>query len=189
MTKQCSLKGLPVNNVIPVVRGRYMRNQIEIAHREMRGMCATAAQRAEIDRIWALRRAENATIFDGLQVRLDGWQATAEKLLLSTSLTSYREFIGTNLNHPEWLKTLGDDFLSNPIGVSGTIKTADYFLIFGVRGFKVAEYSGYMDTIGGNLSPTLHLTDGKIDPFKAFISEVCEELTVTEPQINSVFSA
>src|SRR5882724_1776693 len=179
--KEPSIKAQLLKSVIPLVQGRYTFETLSIAHRDIRGAKIDQSQRQEIDRVWESRLSANPSLFDGLQVRLDSGQITDGKLILRTSLTSYSEFLGTNLSHPDW----PDSSLANPIGVSGIVLTEDGYLVLGVRAANLGEYCGYIDTIGGNLSPTLHVTNDEIDPFKAFSSEVEEELSIESGQIRS----
>jgi hypothetical protein len=179
--KESSIKAQLLKSVIPLVQGRYTNETVTIKHRDLRGIKTTSPQNDEIDRVWQSRLSDNPSLFDGLQVRLDSWQVDEERLILHTSLTSYREFLGTNLSHPDWTEAS----LANPIGVSGLVFTSDGYIILGVRSADLGEYSGYIDTIGGNLSPSLHVTNNMIDPFKAFSSEVEEELSIESGQIES----
>jgi len=177
--KESSIKALLLKSVIPLVQGHYGFETLSILHRDVRGIETTVSQNDEIDHVWLTRVSSNPNLFDGLQVRLDSWRTDNKCLILNTSLTSYREFLGTNLNRPDWPESC----LANPIGVSGLVFTLDKFIVLGVRAGDLGEYSGYIDTFGGNLSPSLHVTNCAIDPFKAFDCEVEEELAIDAKQI------
>jgi hypothetical protein len=178
--KESSIKAQLFKSVIPLVQGSYTFETVAINHRQVSGVEITSTQNEEIDRIWQFRLSNNPSLFDGLQVRLDSWRVDNHRLVLETSLTSYREFLGTNLSHPDW----PESSLANPIGVSGLVITSDSFVVLGTRSADVAEYCGYVDTVGGNLSPSQHVTNKVIDPFKAFSTEVEEELSIDSWQIN-----
>src|SRR5436853_6893223 len=53
-----------------------------------------------IEREWALAKIQLAEhLFDGAMCRLERWSSLPGELKLELSLTSYKTFLGTNLNH------------------------------------------------------------------------------------------
>ncbi len=78
----------------------------------------TAADEAAIAARWAQRQAAGAgiSLFDGPMGRLETWQADAAGLRLTLSRTSYRVFLGTNVDHPGHPRARRADCRPRPSG-------------------------------------------------------------------------
>src|ERR1700676_4222578 len=54
-------------------------------------------------------------LFDGPMCRMERWRASADRLEIDLSATSYKPFVGTNLAHPELADQFGGDVMANPV--------------------------------------------------------------------------
>ena len=135
-----------------------------------------------IDAAWqsALRRP-GVKLFDGPMCRLESWQASRDELTLALSETSYRQFLGTNLSHPELADRYGRQVMANPLGVSPALLTADGFLLLGQRNAAVAYYPNRIHPFAGAFEPR----DGA-DVSGAVRRELREELCLEESAILEV---
>src|SRR5687767_11839877 len=94
-----------------------------------------------IDDAWARVTARPGVhLFDGPMCRLESFEATPEALVLSLSPTSYKPFVGTNLQNPHLADSHGRDVMANPVGVSAALETGDGYLVLGRRNASVAYY-------------------------------------------------
>lgn len=112
-------------------------------------------------------------LFDGPMSRLESFEATPDVLRLTLSPTSYKPFVGTNLENPHLADTLGREVMANPVGVSTLLETTDGFLMLGRRNATVAYYPNRVHPFAGALEPR----DGD-DPFAAVYRELHEELSL-----------
>ncbi len=117
------------------------------------GFRPTAADTTRVENSWAAALAEAAKtgkhLFDGPLARLEGHRASAGRLDLALSPTSYRWFWGTNCRD----RTLPRERRANPLGVSAVVVTADNWLILGRRSQRVALYAGRVHPFGGCVEP------------------------------------
>ena len=79
-------------------------------------------------------------LFDGPMCRLESFRREGDELLIELSRTSYRQFFGTNLKHPELADRYGPRVLAGPVGVSPALISSDSFLMLGLRNQSVAYY-------------------------------------------------
>jgi hypothetical protein len=137
-----------------------------------------------IDRAWHTAMARAAVyLFDGAMCRLEGWNVSPDgaRLRVELSPTSYREFFGTNMSHPELAERYGPEVMANPVGVSPALETADNFLLLGRRNAAVAYYPNRVHPFAGALEPA----DGG-DLFAAVRRELREELSLGEADVAEV---
>src|SRR5437870_4063342 len=67
-----------------------------------------------IEEAWARASARKGVLlFDGPMCRLERWQADERSLRIELSPTSYKQFLGTNLAHPELAGSHGRQVLAN----------------------------------------------------------------------------
>jgi 8-oxo-dGTP pyrophosphatase MutT (NUDIX family) len=146
-----------------------------------------------IGRVWetelALAREGERMLHNGDLIRLVRSRATPTELHLELGPTCYRDFLGTNLHNTATVLRIGEDHLSNPVGISSTVMTRDGFLVFGRRGSRVAFHAGHLHTFGGLLEPSDRDADGRLDVFAAAVRELCEELRVSGDEIAEVVVA
>jgi 8-oxo-dGTP pyrophosphatase MutT (NUDIX family) len=141
---------------------------------------ATAA--ALIDAAWAEALARPGVhLFDGPMCRLERWKTPGEFLDLELSRTSYKQFLGTNLAHPELADEYGPTVLANPVGVSPALLTGDGFLMLGRRNASVAYYPNRLHPFAGALEPR----DG-LEVFNAVRRELAEELALEAADIAEI---
>jgi 8-oxo-dGTP pyrophosphatase MutT (NUDIX family) len=131
---------------------------------------------ALIERAWqaALSRP-GVRLFDGPMCRMERWEASAERLSLDLSVTSYKPFLGTNLAHPELADQFGREVMANPVGVSPALHTSDDFLLLGRRNATLAYYPNRTHPFAGALEPR-----DQGDLFAAVRRELREELSLKE---------
>ena len=108
--------------------------------------CVTA-----IDAHWAERLQETGRhLFDGRVARLEA-VTVGPALVFALSETGYKQFLGSNANHPEWGERYGAQALANVLGSSAALRSVDGSLVFGIRSPQVALYPGLAHTFGGTL--------------------------------------
>jgi NTE family protein len=81
-------------------------------------------------------------------LRLDGFRETDNGFEILVNRTTYKEFLGTNVENPWIYNRYGSRFLSNPLVVSALIATEDGNLVFGLRGMELATDTGKTDAFG-----------------------------------------
>ncbi len=143
-------------------------------------LALTTGDQAAIAARWAEREAAAAgiSLFDGPMGRLETWEADATGLRLTLSRTSYRTFLGTNVDHPDHPRPRRAD----PLGVSTLVRSADGFLLLGVRSLRVALYPGGIHPFGGGVESTT----GDPDPVGDALRELHEEAGVTAADLGAV---
>jgi 8-oxo-dGTP pyrophosphatase MutT (NUDIX family) len=132
-----------------------------------------------IDGAWSQALARPGVhLFDGPMCRLESSSASARRLRLNLSRTTYKAFLGTNLSHPELADRYGPAVLANPVGVSALLETADGFVLLGRRNAAVAYYPERVHPFAGALEPA----DGD-DVFAAVRRELAEELSLGAAEV------
>jgi ADP-ribose pyrophosphatase YjhB (NUDIX family) len=130
-----------------------------------------------IEMAWShrLQKAPGGELWDSVLARLVAHGALPDRLALFLGKTSYREFVGTNLESEDLHEVLGDDYYANPLGVSAAVLTKDGALLLARRSQRVAEARGQWDLPGGNV-PYLEAAGG--DPLGTLFAEMREELEI-----------
>jgi len=132
-----------------------------------------------IDQAWQQAAGRpGVKLFDGPMCRMERWRASADRLEIDLSTTSYKPFVGTNLAHPELADQYGGDVMANPVGVSPALLTSDGFLMMGRRNASVAYYPNRIHPFAGALEPR----DGN-DLIQAVHRELAEELSLREEDV------
>ena len=135
---------------------------------------ATQELEAEVERVWEARLKANPKLFDGRKFRFhSARELTVEKegsncsrIILQLGLTSYSQFLGTNLAGNEVVKAFeaagrrlkgenasSQSCLSQPLGVGCLLLTSDRRFVFGRRSADVGECPGMFDVPGGHPEP------------------------------------
>ncbi|HKG26624.1 MAG TPA: NUDIX domain-containing protein [Thermomicrobiales bacterium] len=139
---------------------------------------------------WALAEIEAATrgqeLFAGPMTRLLRWSSSDGTLTLDLGPTDYRQFVGTNLRHPELARKYGRDALANPLGVSAAVFTSDGHIVVQRRSEHVFEYPGYFHVCGGNVEPVDVEGPNAPGVFAAVRRELDEELGIGDAQIADI---
>jgi hypothetical protein len=117
-------------------------------------------------------------LFDGALLRLDAWQVADGMLHLALGETGYKDFLGSNAAHPEWLDRHGAHALATPLGTSAALLTGDRRLVFGMRSQAVALYPGHAHPFGGTMDPV-----PRPDVFREVLRELEEEVALTPADI------
>jgi hypothetical protein len=134
-----------------------------------------------IDSAWRDGHARlGGRLFDGPMCRIESWHATPESLELTLSQTSYRIFLGTNLN-PSVADRFGRDVCANPVGVSCILHTRDEWLMYGRRNANVAYYPHRVHPFAGTLEE-----QDLGDAFDAPLRELREELDLGDKDIDPI---
>ncbi len=132
-----------------------------------------------IEREWARASARlREKLFDGPMCRLEEWTA-GEKVELVLSPTSYKLFLGTNLEHGELADRYGEEVLANAVGLSCALETADAWLLFGKRNDSVAYYPRRVHPFAGALEG--------LDVFEEMMRELDEELSLKEEDVGEMW--
>lgn len=135
-----------------------------------------------IEETWArVSGRPGVHLFDGPMCRLESFDASGDVLDLSLSHTSYKAFVGTNLEHPHLADPFGPGVMANPLGVSALLETADGYLMLGRRNASVAYYPNRVHPFAGALEPR----DGA-DPFAAVYRELAEELSLSRDAVTGL---
>ncbi len=135
-----------------------------------------------IDAAWTAACARpGVDLFDGPVCRLERLTADAQHLHLDVSISSYKQFLGTNGSHPEWADTHGGASLANAVGTSAALVSGDGWLVFGQRSAAVALYPGWAHPFGGILEPT-----DEIDLLTDLQRELSEEIGLAPAEIDDL---
>lgn len=135
-----------------------------------------------IDETWTrVLGRPGVRLFDGPMCRMESFAASTDVLRLTLSQTSYKPFVGTNLENPHLADVFGPGVMANPVGVSTLLETADGFLMMGRRNAAVAYYPGRVHPFAGALEPR----DGA-DPFAAVYRELREELSLAPADLTDL---
>lgn len=159
------------------------------------GFAAPPDVRRLVDDAWERAMLEpNRQLFDGPMCRLESWDVTGGRVSVAVSRTSYKQFWGTNIMHPELADRYGPGAMANPVGVSPALETADGYLLLGRRNAEVAYYPTRVHPFAGSLEPG-DGGGGAGDPavgspgpdlFAAVRRELAEELGFTPADVELV---
>lgn len=140
---------------------------------------------ARIDHAWEIAAARPGVhLFDGPLCRLETFHDDDAGLHLSLSRTSYRIFMGTNGNHPQWAEHYGPQVMANPVGTSVALVSADGQLVFGRRSAAVALYPGFAHPFGGTMEPTID--DAPVDLLEEIRRELREEAGISRHDLTDL---
>jgi hypothetical protein len=136
---------------------------------------AIAHVEAAIAAAWAAAATrQGARLFDGPMLRLERCEASREALRLWVSPTSYKPFLGTNLQNPD----VPESARANPIGLSAALVTRDGWLMLGRRNARVAYHPNRIHPFAGSLEPA-----EVSDVFAGVLRELEEELRFTPADV------
>lgn len=128
---------------------------------------------------WASRPGVH--LFDGPMCRLESFHTTDDRLDLTLSHTSYKQFLGTNMSHPEVADQFGQTSLARPVGLSSAVVCAGGELVLGRRNQSVAYYPNRIHPFAGALEPSEN-----VDVFDEARRELAEEIALMPAQIVSM---
>lgn len=163
------------------VHGRFPREKV-IVHESDERMMMTPKLRDLIDEVWEKKQKfmakRQGLLFPGDLCRLIRYEVSEDELHLYLSRTRFKELLGTNLSHPIVHRVLGEEYMSNGLGVRAVIRTADEKIIIGQRSEKVVEAAGYYHLCGGYVEPSKHAKGEHPDPYLAMETFMKEELGI-----------
>jgi 8-oxo-dGTP pyrophosphatase MutT (NUDIX family) len=158
--------------------GDWTREQVHLSQAQSKRRIVPEVERL-IDEAWRAATSQpGVNLFDGPMCRLESWSASAQRLSLALSETSYKIFLGTNLHHAELADRYGRDILANPVGVSPALETADGWLMMGRRNASVAYYPNKIHPFAGAVEPR-----DALNVFDAVLRELREELGFTSADV------
>jgi hypothetical protein len=135
-----------------------------------------------IDQAWReASKRPGIHLFDGPMCRLESFDARESSLQLALSRTSYKPFMGTNLNNPRLADKYGLEILANPVGLSALLMSSDGFAMLGRRNEHVAYYPGHVHPFSGALEP-----HDPLDVFDEIRRELSEELSLYDADIEQI---
>lgn len=138
-----------------------------------------------VEEVWTRRIAEapEASLWDGEILRLVAHGALPDRVALFVGRTTYREFVGTNLESPDLYEDLGEDYYANPLGVSALLVTRDEEVLLARRSSRVAEAQRLWDLPGGNVP---WVAGAVIHPFAAMREELREEIGLEADEVEDL---
>ncbi len=161
--------------------GQWRRDQVVVEPVPSSQVLPNAVRRL-IDQAWVEATAQaNVHLFDGPMVRWEGLAASPQRLVMRISQTSYKQFFGTNMRHPELAERYGARVLANPVGLSAALVSNDGFLLLGRRNSRVAYYPNRLHPFAGALEP---VEAG--DPFAGIERELREELGLAAEDLREI---
>ncbi|UCE19080.1 MAG: hypothetical protein JSV84_01675 [Gemmatimonadota bacterium] len=166
--------------------GLYPRDKV-IVHDSAEHMMMTPKLRDLIEEEWQKKEARmvkrEGLFFSGDLCRLNRYEVRENELHLFLGRTHFKELLGTNLSHPIIHKLLGEEYMSNGLGVRAAICTHDEKIIICQRSEKVMEAAGYYHLCGGYVKPSKHHRRGIPDPYLSMESYMEEELGISKESI------
>jgi hypothetical protein len=123
------------------------------------------------------------SLFDGPLCRLEHFSCAAG-LRLQLSHISYKYFIGTNGQHPQWAELYGQQVMANPVGTSVLLRSNDGQLICGQRNQSVALYPGCAHPFGGTLEPGKNGTPPNL--MQEILRELSEEVHIQQTDLQDI---
>ena len=154
-----------------------------IVHDSDDRMMMTPKLRDLIDEEWQKKETRmlkrDGLFFPGDLCRLNRYEIRDNDLHLYLGRTHFKELLGTNLSHPIINKLLGEEYMSNGLGVRAVIRTQDEKIIICQRSEKVVEAAGYYHLCGGYIKPSKHHSGGIPDPYLSMESYMEEELGIS----------
>jgi 8-oxo-dGTP pyrophosphatase MutT (NUDIX family) len=148
----------------------------------------------QIEESWratlALAKREGRHVFNGgvmrwlnAEVRPSGGR---RRLQLTVAPSTYREFVGTNLDpnlKPDVAQgTIPWSHFGNAIGTSSVVVTSDGVVVAGRRSASVIGYAGTVHSFGGMLE-AVDRDGGSVDAFASLRRELREELGLRDVEI------
>jgi hypothetical protein len=143
------------------------------------------AAQEQVDDAWvdALARP-GVHLYNGALCRLEGYAVGASGLHLRLSRTTYKDYLGTNVRHPEWAEQAGGQLMANPVGTSVALSSGDGFLIFGMRSDRVALYPCHAHPFGGTME--VPEPGSSVDLIAEMARELAEEVGIACDELDDL---
>jgi hypothetical protein len=136
-------------------------------------MRLSAYEKADINSAWDKLGlgTENRELY-----RFSSFEATANNLVIQAGITTYKEFVGTNLTRPLWARGNAEK-LSDPVAIGAVVVTSDDMIMLQKRSATVLEYPHALHIVpGGHIHPP-------DSPSVGLFAELLEELDITELEV------
>jgi 8-oxo-dGTP pyrophosphatase MutT (NUDIX family) len=160
-------------------RGDWSPRAVRVAWTDSTRASVPEVERA-MEQAWGDATARGGTklLFDGPMCRLESFDVRPDSLHLVLSLTSYKEFYGTNMCDPGLADRHGAGVLANPVGLSTALVSSDGFFLLGRRNASVAYYPNRLHPFAGALEPS-----DDVDVFEGVRRELHEELGLRRDEV------
>lgn len=178
-----------------LVRGPFEAGDVTVVVREEARPTTPELER-EIESSWqatlAQARLDGRNVFNGEVLRWLGVDVHDERgrrrLALTVAPSTYREFVGTNLEAALKPDIAGGDLpwshFGNAMGTSSVVVTSDRAVVIGRRSTSVVGYAGCIHSFGGMLE-AVDRQAGAVDVFASLRRELREELGLSDDEILS----
>lgn len=136
-------------------------------------------ERSFIDKVWDNEVNEKPSIFDGKLFHVKRQEFLQSRLIIHTSLSSFKEWVGTKK-----MKTnagFGLIRIISPLSVGSMIVTSDNKWIIGQR-HDTYDFEGWYTLPAGYMDPDKDIVSSKPDPFSAIKREIQEEIGINQNQ-------
>ena len=114
-------------------------------------MRLSTSEKADINSAWDKLElgAENRELY-----RFRSFKATGNDLVIQAGITTYKEFVGTNLARPLWARG-NSAKLSDPVAIAAVVVTSDDMIMLQKRSATVLEYPHAIHVVpAGHIHPT-----------------------------------
>jgi 8-oxo-dGTP pyrophosphatase MutT (NUDIX family) len=178
-----------------LVRGPFSPGDVSVRVRSEARPTTPELER-RIEASWRATLAQAAVdgrhVFNGEVLRWLGAEVRSEggrrRLELTVAPSTFREFVGTNLDPELKPDVAGGDLpwsqFANAMGTSSVLVTKDGAVVAGRRSSSVIGYAGALHSFGGMLE-AVDLAGGAVDVFASLKRELREELGLADEEIEA----
>lgn len=176
-----------------LVDGAFELKSVHAVFDPLRRVKFSANEAAEIERSWSELLSRGEILYDGPLMRVDSFSSSCGELFLMLSLTSFKEYMGTNERLSEASSSTKTSERADPLAVSVVMKSSDSQVLLETRSKRVV-----MKTKGKlHVKPSGHLTatNARLAKSKvpvpypledALVQEAYEELGVARDEITRI---
>jgi hypothetical protein len=144
--------------------------------------CLPAPYQEQVDDAWVDALAvPGVRLFNGALCRLEAHEVDEHGLHLRLSRTTYKDYLGTNVRHPDWSEP---QLLANPVGTSVALLSGDGILVFGMRGDSVALYPRHAHPFGGTME--VPEPGSTVDLIAEMAREIEEEIGINRHELDDL---
>ena len=137
-------------------------------------MRLSASEKADINSAWEKLGLGDE---DRELYRFRSFKATGNDLVIQAGITTYKEFVGTNLARPLWARR-NPAKLSDPVAIAAVVVTSDKMILLQKRSSLVHEYPHAIHVVpAGHIHPPDSALDG-------LLAELAEELDIGETELS-----
>lgn len=176
-----------------LVRGPFRAGDVTVHVRDVARPTTPELER-QIEAAWrstlTQAKVDGRNVFNGEVLRWLGAQVRESggrrRLELTVAPSTYREFVGTNLDPARRPDVAGGDIpwsqFGNAMGTSSVVVTTDGAVVVGRRSSSVVGYAGCLHSFGGMLE-AVDREAGAVDVFASLRRELREELGLADEEI------